>query len=84
MTSIPSARQPAISPSRQSSARGRGMIAKRPLVGGLALKPRPRYESRVWTSMIDDDKRAVHVIERQPIGGLKFFRHSNYDFKPAH
>ena len=34
--------------------------------------------------MVADDKRTVQIIEFQPIGGLKFFRPSNCDLKPAH
>jgi hypothetical protein len=34
--------------------------------------------------MVGDDKRTVRVIERQPVGGLKFFRQSNCDVKPTH
>jgi hypothetical protein len=41
-------------------------------------------EARGWKSMVADDKRTVQIIEFQPIGGLKFFRPSNCDLKPAH
>jgi hypothetical protein len=33
--------------------------------------------------MVGDDKRTVHKFEFQPVGGLKFFRQSNCDLKPA-
>jgi hypothetical protein len=39
---------------------------------------------REWQSIAGDDKRIVQKIECQPIGGLKFFRQSNCDLKPAH
>jgi hypothetical protein len=44
----------------------------------------PTRRSRVWISRVDEDKRTVREIDFQPIGGLKFFRQSNGDLKPAH
>src|SRR3984893_11044234 len=59
------------SPARQNSP------ARRP-------PPAPTKSSRAWKSVVGDDKRNVHVIECQPIGGLKLFRQSNCDLEPAH
>jgi hypothetical protein len=44
----------------------------------------PARSSRDWQSLADDDKRPVHKIEFQPVGGLKFFRQLDRNLEPAH